>query len=228
MGIRDYNFKFMMEAIRAHRLKIPGLKMCELGNQSLAVKGIRQRVAKEYFEARGVKHVSIDLNGEDGALKLDLCKPITGHKNKYDIVTNCGTIEHVDNQYEGFKNIHNLCRVGGLMVHALPVNYYWNGHGLFQYYKEFFDKIAPLCSYDILRNEIINWGGVKNRDLVCSALIKRKDNEFIGKKEFDRLPILPQSEYYKKRNFKERFEMRSRIIIENGKRKRILEPVRVA
>lgn len=89
------------------------IKMLELGNQifqddTLIREESLPHSAKEYYMNMGVEHTSIDLNGEDGALQIDLSKPIPEeYNNKFDIVTNFGTAEHVDNQFECWRNIHN-------------------------------------------------------------------------------------------------------------------------
>ncbi len=62
---------------------IVGDTMLELGN-----KRNPDGVYKLYFESIGIKHTSIDWNGQDGALNLDLRKPID--MPPFDMVTNIG------------------------------------------------------------------------------------------------------------------------------------------
>lgn len=73
---------------------------------------------KYFFEHMGLKHISVDLNGMDGSLRLDCRKDLTRHLSKADIITNIGFSEHVGegdlksnivrNQYSIFKNMHDL------------------------------------------------------------------------------------------------------------------------
>ena len=46
-----------------------------------------------------------DLNGKNGSIKVDLTKINTQYNNNYNIITDHGTIEHVEDQYMCFKNI---------------------------------------------------------------------------------------------------------------------------
>ena len=126
------------------------VNMCELGNQrmwgSLHIDGIKRRfkrgkegkgdgfyLTKDYFlNLKKIKSfVSIDLNARDGSLPLDLTKPIQIDNigGPFNLVTNFGTTEHVPDQYPCFKNIHDLCSVGGLMYHVVPRVNYWDGKG---------------------------------------------------------------------------------------------------
>ncbi len=140
--------------------------MLELGNQELEASS-SERTAKRYFETRGVNHTSIDLNGLDGAIVVDLSKPSDrldwiGH---FDVVTNCGTTEHVDPrdaQYEAFRNIHTWLRPGGIAIHVLPdvhaLEEYgtWRGHCENYYSKEFVEMLAKANSYEILDMQFLN------------------------------------------------------------------------
>ena len=76
--------------------------MLELGNQRIRNNvqkeyKIKEITGKQYFESLGVIHYSIDKNGKDGAIPLNLSKPITDNfwLNKFDIGTNFGTLEHI-------------------------------------------------------------------------------------------------------------------------------------
>src|ERR1700720_902128 len=50
------------------------------------------------------------------------------HRGLFDCVFNFGTTEHVFNQYNSFKAIHDLACVGGHMFHQVPTAGYIN-HG---------------------------------------------------------------------------------------------------
>ena len=68
----------------------------------------------------GISYDSVDLNGYDGALKLDCRQDISKELEPGDILTNIGFSEHVGegdlienvmlNQYRFFKNMHDLAR----------------------------------------------------------------------------------------------------------------------
>lgn len=155
------------------------------------MEGIEYEVSKEYFTSLGVEHISIDLSGNHRSLVIDLSNTILRSDllHKFNVVTNMGTSEHVLNQYECFKNIHNLCKLRGLMIHAVPVNYFWREHGLFQYPMQFFEGLANYCHYRIYRKEIKRWGNKKDRDFVCCALVKSEERDFVDTETFSNLPI---------------------------------------
>jgi len=118
--------------------------MLELGNKKNPA-----GVYKCYFESRGVRHVSIDWNGEDGALNLDLRLPIWDKVGKFDMVTNIGTTEHVERQAGVWENIHMCCKVGGVVVSITPRPGDWWWHGEWYPTELFFKVFAELNSYRI-------------------------------------------------------------------------------
>jgi hypothetical protein len=155
---------FVTEAIRLEFFQPNGLWMFELGNQRFAFPG--GTTGKKYFEEHGMMHTSIDINGEDGALPLDLRNPelFDDFSCRYDVLTNLGVTEHVEpiaKQYECFSIIHNVVRPGGIMIHMIPdveeldISGAWNGHCNVYYRKEFFDKLAEHCDYTVLENKVI-------------------------------------------------------------------------
>ena len=195
MPITTNIFPFIQESLKIYlvesRTPINSLQMCELGDQLLKVDGIKIEVAKDYFESLGFKHTSIDINGKHKALPLDLAKPIRNKTliNTFDIITNLGTSEHVENQYECFKNIHYLCKKGGLFIHASPAVGSWIGHCKYHYPPMFFIRLALACNYRTINWNVIRVSREKTRD-TCVALVKSEDNEFMSKEGFKRLEKL--------------------------------------
>lgn len=133
------------------------MKICELGNQ-IHWTGIP---AKQLYEAKGYNHTSIDINGKDGALKIDLCKPIPKNMHtKFDLVTNYGTSEHILNQLMLFKNLVNLCKHHGYLLCVFPIGERWHKHSPY-YYNFFFCiqladalglRLILFKKFDIKRN----------------------------------------------------------------------------
>jgi hypothetical protein len=124
---------------------LPQVKtMIELGNKKTKF------VWKDYFEKMGISHTSIDLNGLDGALKLDLCTPL--QLPEADVVTNIGTSEHVLDQEMCFENIDRFSKKW--MVHQVPLVGNWIGHGdqdfeCYKYDEDFFKSLAEKYHYII-------------------------------------------------------------------------------
>ena len=131
-----------------------GTTMLELGNKT---KG--KMVYKDVFESLGFGHVSVDLNGKNGALALDLRKPL--NLGTFDMVTNIGTSEHVSvNDYAGqagcWRNIVEAMHVGSVLVSITPrvgVEK-WKRHGRWYPTTEFFEGLAKLNGMTVERLEM--------------------------------------------------------------------------
>lgn len=139
----------------------------ELGNQTLKNSKARGLIyqrfgiqppmheltsTKDWYLSLGFsRYLAIDVNTERDAVAMDLNLDIGDHygfREQFDLVTNNGTGEHVFNQYMVFKNMHDLCRVGGFMVHVLPF-YRWVDHGFYNYNPNLFACLAHANQYDL-------------------------------------------------------------------------------
>ncbi len=162
--LQEY-FDFVNQCINLEFFDPAGLSMFELGNQRI-ITGSTFATGKEHFTNVGISHTSVDLNGEDGSLPLDLRKPelFNEFSNKFDILTNLGTTEHVEpisKQYECFSIIDSVVREGGIMIHMVPdVKELdqcgaWANHCSLYYSEEFFLNLAAMCNYTVLENKVI-------------------------------------------------------------------------
>ena len=110
--------------------------------------------AREMYAVLGLgEYSSIDATGQDDALVYDLNQDLAttfGFSRQFDLVTNLGTAEHCFNQYQVFKNLHDTCRPGGVIIHAAPCAGNVN-HGFYNYHPRFFADLAAANGYDILR-----------------------------------------------------------------------------
>ena len=113
--------------------------------------GIGYASSRHLHEHLGFNYTCIDLDGNFGSLQLDLnFDPAPAEfRNRYDLTTNHGTTEHLLNQYNAFKVIHDVTRPGGLMLHALPFTVHLD-HGFFNYQPNFFEALARYNSYKTL------------------------------------------------------------------------------
>jgi hypothetical protein len=104
--------------------------------------------AKLFWEWLGCRYAAVDIDRSPHVISLDLNfdDVPAEHKGKYQLVTNLGTTEHVANQNQAMKIIHDLTAVGGMMVHSLPAQGYSN-HGLINYNPKFFWMLARSCRY---------------------------------------------------------------------------------
>ena len=103
------------------------------------------------YEGIGIKYNCVDVDGRFGTLVMDLnfdAVP-TDQKDKYGLVTNHGTSEHILNQYNVFNAMHEFAKVGGVFIHAVPFTVHLE-HGFFNYQPNFFEALARYNSYETL------------------------------------------------------------------------------
>jgi|SRR5579864_1141076 len=107
-------------------------------------------LARDFWTWLGFNYASIDIDGSPGSIPLDLNydEVPTGLIGRYDVVTNFGTTEHVANQLQSFKIIHDLAAAGALMLHVLPAGGMPN-HGLVSYNPKFFWMLGRSNGYKI-------------------------------------------------------------------------------
>lgn len=146
-----------------------GARVIELGSQDFApdLASARASIARE-FNFVGVEDIElpqdlyrrlgcsvyecIDLDGHHGARTFDLNEDLRakyGFDATFNVVTNHGTTEHLFNQMQAFRNIHDMTAIGGVMLHALPFQGYQN-HGLFNYQPSMFLDMAVANNYEML------------------------------------------------------------------------------
>ncbi len=102
--------------------------------------------------------LSIDINGLNGALPLDLNFATADQVDgTFDVVTNHGTIEHCLNQLNCFTFIHDLTNVGGLMIHIVP-SWPHNVYDSCFFFMscEIFDQVAAANNYERVRLELFD------------------------------------------------------------------------
>jgi hypothetical protein len=71
------------------------------------------------------------------------------HRERYDVVLNFGTTEHIFNQWNCFTVIHEATKVGGVIYCVLPMTGYLD-HGYFCYTPLFFKDLASANEYEIV------------------------------------------------------------------------------
>src|SRR5215831_6268509 len=110
-----------------------------------------QQPARLLYEALGIKYGCVDVDGRVGSVVMDLNfdEVPAAHKGKYGLVTNHGTSEHIMNQYNVFKAMHEFARPGAVFVHAVPFTVHLE-HGFFNYQPNFFEALARYNSYETM------------------------------------------------------------------------------
>jgi hypothetical protein len=104
--------------------------------------------ARQFWTWLGFDYASIDIDGSPASVPLDLNYDDVpaDFKRRFQLVTNYGTTEHVANQLNAFKVIHDLASPGGIMIHVLPAQGMFN-HGLVNYNPKFFWMLARSNGY---------------------------------------------------------------------------------
>ena len=105
-------------------------------------------LARQFWEWLGFEYASIDINGSPNSIPLDLNYDVLPDwaRRKFDVVTNFGTTEHVANQFNAFKIIHDLTAPGGIMIHSVPAQG-WVNHGFLKYDPKWFWMLARSNNY---------------------------------------------------------------------------------
>lgn len=71
------------------------------------------------------------------------------HRNRYDVVLNFGTTEHVFNQWNSFAIMHEALKPGGVLYCVLPASGYLD-HGYYCYTPLFFRDLAKANAYEMV------------------------------------------------------------------------------
>lgn len=171
MGINSHTLNLLFRLQEKFEMN----SICLLGNLYLRedtkeiLKDKYEKVALEYFKKEGFKDViSFDINEKDGSLPVDLSKSIPEkYKNRFDLVLNGGTAEHVSNQKMVFQNMHDLCVKKGIIFNLGPMEGSWPVHSKYHYSFNFFKNMANERDYEILHMSKYYMSGEKRGWNVC-------------------------------------------------------------
>lgn len=196
MGTNTNTLDFLYESMEAAGIAtLSGKRLLELGNQAIRRNArksynIDTGKSKVYFLELGCNHHSIDWNGLDGAIPLDLTLPIPIPKfmKYFDIVTDFGDMEHVRGfkdwmegvgHWNAWKNIHDMGKPGCLYVHTVPMVGSFSGHGSFHYTLEFFENLCKANGYQVLILRPVQCNPLtNNREYAFCSYIKVLDQDF--------------------------------------------------
>lgn len=196
MGINDTSFRLLEQIFRT----TPPTSVLELGAQRFyqSYPGVPyQDYASTYYRRKGVSsYRCIDLNGENGALRLDLSQP--QRLPPADLVTDFGTSEHVaaftaeqedaatdhlndtwkreEGHRAGMEALYNCWTTkytssSHLIASCNPVTGHWPKHGHFYYTERFYTALCSLTGMRILSLATLPaLGNVQTGQEVCSLL----------------------------------------------------------
>lgn len=162
----------MLEWMQALPLPV-GFAVCELGDQFITQGPGAPYLARRWYEQRGCDvYICIDANGQNGALVRDLNKPLdeAALAMRFDLVTDFGTGEHVFNQAEVWRTLHNLCKPGGLIVFDRPSQGY-PGHCFYLIHWNLISALAHVNNYEVLRLEEAH----TSRGIMLRGILRRRE-----------------------------------------------------
>ena len=198
MGITSLDIELLDEILIRYKHK----NVIELGAQQLYNQpNLPAPYANEYFEPKGVKYDCIDLSKENNCIEIDLSKPINEDmnylKNSFDLVTNFGTMEHLSENgkfsfeavYNCIKTMHDLTKIGGVIINENPKTGHWQLHGFSYYTKTFYECLVEKCGYKILKLD--EWAAMGNYETGMNVLcvLEKVSNDFITFEDFCKLDL---------------------------------------
>jgi hypothetical protein len=137
---------------------------------------------RPFWEWLDFGYAAIDVDGSPGAVPLDLNYDSVPRrwKGKFGLATNYGTTEHVCNQLNAFKVIHDLLETGGVMVHTVPAQGFFC-HGLVNYNMKFFWMLARSNNYKWLYGSFSQGNSVDIHTDVVND-VKRFDQSILSRR----------------------------------------------
>ncbi len=172
---------------RINRYIKTGDSILILGCQNLYNTDNYGEIAHSYFEQKQHNVFSLDILGCQGSKAMDLREVLD--LCQVDLVLQHGTVEHIDGSlYQPFKNIHDACKVGGVMIHENPMVGNWPGHGYHYFTEEFYTAIADALNYEVLElTKEAAMGNVKDGWNISCVFCKISDNPFIAEQQFNEI-----------------------------------------
>jgi hypothetical protein len=130
--------------------------------------------SRPFWTSLGFDYAAIDLDDQPDCIRLDLNTDQVPEalRQQFDLVVNAGTTEHVANQAQAFRIIHDLTKIGGVMFHEVPAGS-WN-HGLVNYTPKFFLLLHKQNDYE----QVYLRERTEDDMFIRSALRRRLKREF--------------------------------------------------
>lgn len=104
----------------------------------------------EFFDGTPIDYTGFDIfpGAKTQIFDLNFQALSPDQQEQFDIVLNFGTTEHVFNQYNCFKVIHEAAKPGAYMFHQVPCTG-WLDHGYWVYSPRVFMELAEANGYEV-------------------------------------------------------------------------------
>lgn len=134
-----------------------------------------------FWRSLGMNYAAIEYAGHRDAVSLDLNRDSVPDRwrGKFDLVVNAGTTEHVANQDNAFRVIHNLAAPNGIMIHDVPGGGMM-AHGLFNYNLKFFWMLCRENNYSVIKLKVTPVGPVKVSEQVIVSNLQWAGSDACG------------------------------------------------
>jgi hypothetical protein len=156
--------------------------------------------SQPFWESLGFSYSAVEYGGHRGVTSLDLNRDSVPFslRSSFDLVVNAGTTEHVVNQENAFRVIHDLTKVGGVMMHEVPAGGMLT-HGVVSYNPQFFWLLCRDNGYEVIDLTVAHAGDMPlSNDVVQSnARYARSRNAIQARLT---VPILAVTAILRKRN----------------------------
>ena len=153
------------------------------------------------------KYRAVDLHGTVVAEQHDLNLPLP-FSDRFDVVTNLGTAEHIFNQQQVFKSLHEKTKPGGIMIHSLP-NQGGYDHGFYNYHPTFVFDLSQANRYHIVTllygdgtTKLCTLTPIPDRTTYVKLALEKKLSNYSGllavlRRPLDDAPfVVPRQGYY--------------------------------
>jgi hypothetical protein len=162
IGAQQLSDVFLQKRDTLHHLyQLFGRTSCDLGLPlSVLGGGITDASpsSRQFWESLGFRYASVEYGGLRDSIALDLNHDNAPDdmRNAFDLVVNAGTTEHVANQENAFRLVHDCVIPGGVMMHEVPCAGFLN-HGFVSYAPNFFFRLCKFNDYFPLSIKIRSW-----------------------------------------------------------------------
>ncbi len=111
--------------------------------------------SRDFWQSLGFSYFAIEYGGYRDSISLDLNSGSVPPdlRSAFDLLINAGTTEHVANQDNAFRVMHDLVKPGGLMIHEVPASGMLT-HGLVSYTMQFFWALCRENNYEVIDLEL--------------------------------------------------------------------------
>jgi SAM-dependent methyltransferase len=136
----------------------------------------------DLFASRGLTTLEVDFDDPRAGLVHDLSKPFDDSmRNRFSVVFDIGTIEHVADTVSVFRNYFTSLRVGGLIFLLTPIRGYFD-HGFHTFSEEFVIGVFAMNGFEILEKKYASESGLLlqsplDADSSLILIAARKANE---------------------------------------------------